>query len=342
MNQFTAPWTPENDHCLRQHYGVISISQMIALNILPGRTERAIRLRAFRIGLKSKLHYVTPASHRHDFFATHTAESAYWAGFLAADGSLIKSPNKPNTYRLCLSLASKDEDHLMLFKRTMRHTGKVTTAINKDNMVIRRNPDAPRTVMKMINLCQVGRFLKDLEALGIIPNKTRRIPPPLLVDPLLRLAYLKGYIDGDGSLAVGLTGDKIGNVTISLVSSCRVILEWFKTVIDELFPTSYLNREYSNFRPSDNSDAWTYAINGYRALRIIEALQCLPTPELARKWRNPAVLEAIQQGRQNPLWAEEWGKRLPIDDAIDAHLAAHPDAVPTPTGLTVLPERVAA
>ncbi len=309
------PWSTQEDLILAQSYGQMPVKAILGANpALSGRSPHALYQRANKLGLKSPIKHRLHHTIRLDFFKVPTIESAYWAGFLAADGCLVKDPNKPNTYRLCLSLAVKDEAHVRLFQKTMGHTGEV-------GYIHHEARDWDGYPMKafstcFVNICQAGRFVDDLARLGLIPDKTKRLPPPQLESDLLRLAYLRGYIDGDGCLAVCdcVDGERFN---IGIVSSCQSILEWIKQLVDRVFPISYRGTTTSVNR-STSSDVWDYKVNGHRALRIVHILSRIPTPELARKWRQPRLLAMIEASQLSH--PSIWSTRLPIEDEIDRFL----------------------
>lgn len=225
----------------------------------------------------------------------------------------MKSPNKTNTYNLHLALSKKDEEHVKLFQKTMGHTGKLKYIYNDSSVICGRKIAA--VTMCSVTICQAGRFKDDLANLGVIQNKTKRIPPPRLDTDLLKLSYIRGYIDGDGSLAI--TNNKLFG--LSFVSSCEGILFWIKEAIDRIFPISYMERDFSTLHRSVSSEAYQYRISGHRALRIVSVLSRVPTPELARKWKQPRLWELIEESKAS--YPEMWSIRLPIEDEIDAFLA---------------------
>lgn len=184
--------------------------------------------------------------------------------------------------------------------------------------------------MCFVNICQAGRFVDDLAKLGIIPDKTKRIPPPQLESDLLKLAYLRGYIDGDGHTCV-CDGAERESFHLGVASSCQAILLWFKALCDRIFPFSYMDRDYSEVNEDNTNGAWHYNINGHRALRIISILSRIPTPELARKWKKPRLLELIEESKvSHPAI---WAQRLPIEDEIDAYLSS---LTPSPTATSTI------
>ena len=305
-------WTAQEDQILEQYYGKIMVKDILARGLIKDRTEHGIRQRACKLGIKSGIKKKLYHNIRLDFFKHHTPESAYWAGFLCADGSLVKDPNKTNTYRLCLSISVKDEEHLKLFQKTMGHDGPIGKLFHEGGTIDGRTIKA--TEMRFVNICQAGKFVDDLANLGIIPDKTKRIPPPKLDSELLKLAFLKGLIDGDGCISISC-----GRMHIGIASSCKAILDWAKEVVDRNLSTAYMDRSHANVIVGQT--AWHFNINGYRCARFIDLVSRIPTPELARKWKNPRVLEFIASAKTNPLFVGPWSIRLPIEDEIDAYLA---------------------
>lgn len=311
------PWSIQEDLLLEQNYGKVPVKAILIANpALSGRSPHALYQRAFKLGLRSGIRHKLHHTIRLDFFKQPTLEAAYWAGFLAADGSLVQGVNRPNTYRLCLSISVKDEAHLKLFQQTMGHTGKIGYIHHPVGQI--QGHDIAASSMCFVNICQAGKFVDDLARLGIIPDKTKRIAPPQLKNDLLKLAYVKGYIDGDGCLCVAntATGDKFH---VGIISSCRPILVWIKELIDRLFPFSYMNRAYSDVNENTASETSQYNISGHRAFRVISILSRIPTPGLARKWQKPRLLEMIEESKAS--YPAIWAERLPIEDEIDRHLA---------------------
>jgi len=118
-------WTITEDLVLEQWYGKITAKEIVQRGLLLNRDSASLQQRAKRLGLRSGLKHTLYKSINLDFFKNHTLESAYWAGFLCADGSLVQDPNKPNTYRLYLAISIKDEEHLKTFQKAMGHDGKL-------------------------------------------------------------------------------------------------------------------------------------------------------------------------------------------------------------------------
>lgn len=107
--------------------------------------------------------------------------SAYFVGFLLADGSIGKSDN-----RIRLQLQSQDIDILE----------KIKKCIDIDNEILFRN-------IKEKSYCGLSitnkKLKKDLISIGITPNKTQSCQYPNIKDNLF-WHFLRGLSDGDGCI----------------------------------------------------------------------------------------------------------------------------------------------
>nr|DAU35768.1 MAG TPA: endonuclease [Caudoviricetes sp.] len=118
-----------------------------------------------------------------------TEEKAYWLGFLYADGAIGSSNNS-----IELSLKSSDSHHL----------DKFISSLNFKN----------KTIFKDDIRCRVtfqNKHLHDrLIQLGCTPRKslTLTFPSSEQVPNTLIRHFIRGYIDGDGSVMIGLNHKK--------------------------------------------------------------------------------------------------------------------------------------
>lgn len=113
------------------------------------------------------------------FHTIDTEEKAYWLGFLYADGYISKYN------QVEVSLALKDEDHLIKLKKFIN----TNTKIIKDDYRCR------------LLFCS-KELVKDLANLGCVNNKSLILTFPTeeqVPQELLR-HFLRGYVDGDGCL----------------------------------------------------------------------------------------------------------------------------------------------
>ena len=179
--------------------------------------------------------------------------SAYWRGFLLADGCVTMHGGRPNLH---LSLAKADEDHLRLFlsdigsnapirsnkKKTMR--GKVCEQL------------ASRTPLTHAEAAHLANY-------GMVPRKTHildlsvleRLPEDLIRDSI------RGYMDGDGW--VSIPGDGVrGHMVIGVAASLRSIT----------FVSEYLKRtlsvESSVCRSKPGKELWMCRWSGTRGALV--------------------------------------------------------------------------
>jgi hypothetical protein len=123
------------------------------------------------------------------FFDKNTPTTAYWAGFMLADGHVVKNGTQRS---LVVFVAEKDTQHIKQFCSDIG------------------NPD----LFQVRNDGYVGAILnhKDiadsLERWGIIPRKSKNFDVPSFPEELLP-HFLRGWIDGDGSVYRHGTGARI-------------------------------------------------------------------------------------------------------------------------------------
>ena len=221
--------------------------------------------------------------HTEDFFKTPNLLNCYWAGMLAADGSITHNSKLGSTLRLEIA----DIDHLYQFKKDVGFTGRIEDCF--------KNGSISNTKTVRINSCFWAKDLKD--NFGIIPNKSYRLTPPNLNNDLLRFAFLLGYIDGDGCIC--LCKRKVDtelSLSLSIVSCSPSILLFLKDMVDRYFINYRLRKKKQVMGKCPGSNnASIIQFSGMQALMILDYFQGFPVPKLARKWQNPKVLEFLVQ-----------------------------------------------
>lgn len=136
-------------------------------------------------------------------FDTITEESAYWIGFLMADGCVMQRPD--GTWYLELGLAEPDKEHVEAFGRFLESNAPIRTRIRKGY--------ANRVPMSSIAVCS-RRLCEALCRYGVVPRKTHIAKVIGLED---NRHFWRGAVDGDGFVTakpqrnteiqcVGLTG----------------------------------------------------------------------------------------------------------------------------------------
>jgi len=122
-------------------------------------------------------------------FDTITEESAYWAGFLMADGSIVSRERWSGNPTVSLVLSARDEDHVIAFRSFL---GSGHAIIHINDFSKRGTPRAFR------RLCVSSTHLvNSLARFGVVPRKTFRTKALLLEK---NKDFWRGIIDGDGSI----------------------------------------------------------------------------------------------------------------------------------------------
>lgn len=112
-----------------------------------------------------------------------TEDSLYWAGFIAADGSIIQ-PKRSSARVLKISLAEKDRDHLVKFRQFLGSDHKITDYTNK----------SPFGDSRISSFSITSDYIcTRLSALGVKSSV-------LSQDLTDSRHFWRGVMDGDGSL----------------------------------------------------------------------------------------------------------------------------------------------
>lgn len=126
------------------------------------------------------------------FHELDTEEKAYWFGFIYADGCVRYDPDN-NSGRMTIEIAEDDIDMLEKFNECLQSNVQIKK---------RQRVQESGYISKMCFVTLSSEKLcKDLMRYGCVPNKTYdgKIPKNLFADDKeLMIAFLRGYLDGDG------------------------------------------------------------------------------------------------------------------------------------------------
>lgn len=204
-------------------------------------------------------------NYNHFYFDSLNDENCYWGGFIAADGYIETS--RP---RIGIKIQWNDRYHLELFKTHCGYTGKVNEIISSTN----KSEEAHQA--RLLFLAE--DWLEPLKNhFSIKPNKSLTLEPPNLTIHQ-SLAFIKGYIDGNGSVI-----ETPDSFRIEACGSEKIIY-WLKNVINST--TAHLKRNDSENVRSDkvSSKLFRYQVAGDQALELIKLMKEIETPYLERKW----------------------------------------------------------
>ena len=129
----------------------------------------------------------------HRFFETiDTEEKAYWLGFMYADGYISKLKNS-NTRKVGLSIGIEDRSHLEKFNKCL-----------ESNYPIREYTVGSSGYKIGAKYCRLiiasPDMYGDLVRQGCVEHKTDVLKPPEHIESHLIRHFIRGYVDGDGSI----------------------------------------------------------------------------------------------------------------------------------------------
>jgi hypothetical protein len=154
-----------------------------------------------------------------DFFSSLNELSLYWAGFLAADGSVRKTSAKSRV--LLLTLANKDRTHLELFKKHLDAQSpifEVTSGNSQQGKI---------TITS-------SKIFDDLANFNIVQNKTLVYEfPQWLTEHTLVHHFMRGYVDGDGCFRIRHRGKCQNPHVYMSLRGTEIFLRDFKSILED-------------------------------------------------------------------------------------------------------------
>lgn len=138
---------------------------------------------------------------RRDFFdVIDTEEKAYWLGFMYADGYIGASK-----YSVGLNLSLKDIDHLKKFNNTLEYK-KGLNISETHQFGSKEHTNKNGEILYMVSTVIKDKQLwNGLNSKGCVPNKSLILTFPdesIFANKKLIYDFIRGYVDGDGTLGV--------------------------------------------------------------------------------------------------------------------------------------------
>ena len=226
-------WTEKEDIFLKENFNKLSREE---ISKILNRSKSSISSRAFRLGIKN-----IKNGRINLFEKINSEESAYWLGFIYADGYiLINTENKNHcNYELGIELMKDDIHHLEKFNSIFDNYYNIKTRTRSMNSldILSDKEVSNRTKQT----CQIRIYSKkiviDLLNQDIVQNKTHSDVFPKIEDDELFIHFLRGYIDGDGSYTI----DKKGRLCISIEGNN---LYCFNYIIEKLYKSFNIKASY--------------------------------------------------------------------------------------------------
>ena len=277
-------FTLEHENYIRKNFGILKIVQ-IAENL--NLKERSVRYLCKKLNLKLSPEQKTIVlkqrnkkySHNENFFSDLNNKSAYWAGFIAADGCIIDN-------RLKIKLKSTDEVHLSTFLDDINSTHTILHETGKRNDTITYSSTV---------LISSDKMIKDLlEIYNITPNKSLTLTPPNITTELYIDCFIKGLFDGDGT--VYWKDDRFYCIRFY---GTKEINEWIKKRIDIL-------NEKNSGSIFEKNNIWCFELNTNASKLFIKHFKNIESPELSRKWDEKYLNSCLVPNKKGQRMIERY------------------------------------
>lgn len=204
------------------------------------------------------------------FDVIDTEEKAYWLGFIFADGNISsQKDNKKKVYKFELTIGEEDVEHLHKFNKFMQH--------EKDNVKL-KPVKYNGTIRNSYRWTVSNKHLWEiLNSYGCTPNKslTLKFPTSVLSSNTLKLAFIRGYFDGDGCISFS---DKTHTKPCISIVGTPDFLEAIKTQM--------LDSKHKLVKSHDNNNiTMVYSLSGSEALAFMYKLYYKTHIFLNRKFK---------------------------------------------------------
>lgn len=199
-----------------------------------------------------------------EYFNKFNTLSAYWAGFIAADGNISQDCKK-----LTIALSIKDKNHLLQFLKNVKSNYKISEFLSK------KKYKACSITVVSSNICK-----QLLNKYNITPNKSLTLLPPKLTKDLLIDSFIIGYIDGDGCIRTNSC--KNGCLVISVLGTLPMCI-WIKNRISKIYGKQIGCISHDK-KHHENTYSLTIANKDARV--IFKHLYNINVPKLSRKWKE--------------------------------------------------------
>lgn len=207
------------------------------------------------------------------FFTKENESVYYWLGFILTDGHIRHSrPHQPSL-RLSITLAEKDENHLALFKKQIKH--EKGWGYNQSTNSVR------------LTVCNTN-FVQRIADRGVPIKNKSYVAKPLKVPKKYAHHFWRGVFDGDGSIVLSQP---------SILTNCSISLVGTKAMCIGL--SKFLGfSDNKGFRHNRSHDTriWEFRRGGsHNVLSAYQKLYKNATIYLSRKRNRFVALESKQR-----------------------------------------------
>lgn len=300
QNKINYPkWTEEEDKIILENY--IKVKHRKDLKqFFPNRTLSAVIKRFKTLKLRKSIDIYK----NEDFFKSPNLINSYWAGMISTDGWINCPSDRYSNYRLQLALKWSDKEHLEKFKRDIQSNSNILyskVSRNFYNVGPNRKDEIITVEMGTFCLAPAQSLVMDLNKHWNIPlkNKTYDMIEPNITDINLGLAYIKGMIDGDGSILMTdcyqllISGEKktIPLLRIMFLGTERLLI-WIRDFLSQILSAKQIKRKIIQ---KPHAKVYGLNINGVDAIILFDILKNLNCPQLDRKWNRSNILQFVEE-----------------------------------------------
>ena len=144
------------------------------------------------------------------FEVIDTPNKAYLLGLIFTDGSVTEESGRQNQLRL--ELKATDVELLELYRAELGISSKLTYSKRKNSE-------------SFLSSIRSDKIVKDLSKYGVVKNKTYITDKLPIVEETLQKDFLRGLIDGDGSIYQSNNGNYRVNFTSHSENICKDLLD---------------------------------------------------------------------------------------------------------------------
>jgi len=155
------------------------------------------------------------------FKTTDDPETAYWLGFMFADGCIFNQKNKWSAY-----LSITDLDVMIQFKKYLETDQKIKIIDNGISKVTKR--ELKKTYK--LNICD-QKICNNLINLGMYQNKTYTLTFPKHINNINH--FIRGYFDGDGCISLNV-GKNTRRLRFNIIGTYDMVYNIQQHLIKEL------------------------------------------------------------------------------------------------------------
>lgn len=213
-----------------------------------GVSHWTILSRLKKMGIKKN----TRHSVDHNAFNKFTSDSCYWAGFMAAD-ACVRDDGKNS---VDVELKYEDRNHLIKLCNITKRDKKLWDRKRK-----KYGKEYNSSVLSIVS----KQIIVDLDNnFSITARKTHTLQPPTNIPKDLIVHFIRGYIDGDGSIGWHKHNSK---PRLHICSGSKDLLEWLVDNIKESVSTGN-----PSIRKEKNRNLHTIEFMGKQVIPILNWL----------------------------------------------------------------------